>query len=520
MVLNFCTGANVTIIADRDEFLGLYFDTPQMLQDVQNFPEIIFVDGTYKLFKRNFTLMLMVVENNHGETLVGGVGILANEKRQTLNKFFQCFKDSNIDSFEKILCFMTDKDLTERSVIESLFPGKKLYLCQFHVKKALNRAVETGKMKINAKEKELSLQYLNSLVESKSEGEYNKIYGKFVQAAPAEVVQYFDEYWHLSRSEWTAYSMVNGNLGNLTNNRLESLNRQIKKDMRLHNTLVEFIRSFFDNFLKLRSREFQTRRILEMQKKNVKQFPQHSDEVKFETAMTKYGFNLILKEIKLSKTITFLTSDDKNKLCTIAYKKAVIIQVSLDKCSCFEITSLLLPACRHIFAVRRKYGFSLFDESYKNNRWMDRKCVDLPDALEQCADAAYPLANRPHVPKKTSSEEKHFRLSLVLDEILNFGVNKSSEEEYQQLLADLNSFLIRHRDKVNSLNDNQVDNVDIKEMEENMGNLSISLCEQSTDLFNHEEDPAPLQNESIREMKLPPKLDKKRSFKKNRIMHH
>lgn len=166
-----------------------------MLEAVQNFPEIIFVDRTYKLFKHDFTLMLLDVENNHGETLVGGVGILANEQRQTLRKFFQCFKDNNLASVGKIHCFMTDKDLTERSAIADLFPNTDLYLCQFHVKKALKRAVALGKMNINGVEKETSLRYLDKLVESKSKTEYDQIYQEFIQAAPSEVIDYFVKNW-------------------------------------------------------------------------------------------------------------------------------------------------------------------------------------------------------------------------------------------------------------------------------------------------------------------------------------
>lgn len=133
------------------------------------FPEIVFVDGTYQLFTRNFTLMLMIVEDHDAHSRIVGLGILANEKRDTLYEFFKCFNDENSSSVNNIMCFMTDKDLTEKSVISDLIPGKHMYLCQFHVLRALSREVSSKRMEISSVEKLISLQYLDRLVKAETE---------------------------------------------------------------------------------------------------------------------------------------------------------------------------------------------------------------------------------------------------------------------------------------------------------------------------------------------------------------
>lgn len=496
-----------------------------MRQDVADFPEILFVDGTYKLFQRNFTLMLLVVENNHGETLGGGVGILANEKQNTLKKFFECFKNNNMKSVDNIRCFMTDKDLTERSVISEIFPGKFLYLCQFHVLKALSRAVAINKMPINSEEKMICLTYMERRVKSQSEKEYDEIYKQFIEVAPKDVSEYFNYNWHSSRSEWSKYNMINGNLGNLTNNRLESMNGKLKKDIPLNNSLVDFINGFFLKFLRPRTREFERKRIHEQQKKNVMQYSKDSDEAKFELAMTTYGFTHIIEEIQKSKTITFLTWDDKSMLCTIAYRKG-IIQVLPDQCSCFEMTSLLLPACRHIFAVRRRYRLPLFDETHKSNRWMERGAdsqpIDRFVASEECEDATSLDVEYDHT-TGPSKEEKRLQLSSVLDKILDIGTSTCSEDSYVRLLGDLKKMITSYGDNVNvshvhiSLDNEEVQEQpvnNIKIIEANMANLSIDLDKQSASQAIREENPLWLQNENIAKIELPPKIKIKGRSKK------
>lgn len=94
-----------------------------MRSDTAGYPNIVFIDGTYNFFKKKFTLMLIAVENANGETAIVGAGISANKTRPVLKWFIECFKSANVEACKTINCFMTDKDLTKRSVINEIFPG-------------------------------------------------------------------------------------------------------------------------------------------------------------------------------------------------------------------------------------------------------------------------------------------------------------------------------------------------------------------------------------------------------------
>ncbi|KAH0535040.1 hypothetical protein KQX54_012372 [Cotesia glomerata] len=156
-LLKNCYGSSVQVEHKDNVFVGLYFSTERMRHDFKLFPEIVFVDGTYKLFKRDFTLMLFVVEDGDGETQIVGVGILANEEKLTLT----------------------------------------------------------------------CLELLDKLAKSDSAEKYDKLYQIFCKEVPQPVLQYFNRNWHNIKSEWTVFSMVEGNLYNPTYNRLESLNGKL-----------------------------------------------------------------------------------------------------------------------------------------------------------------------------------------------------------------------------------------------------------------------------------------------------
>lgn len=264
----FISGAKVNILQESGEYRGLYFSTEDMRQDMAQYPKIVFIDGTYNLFKRCVTLMLIVVENAHGETKIGGVGMLANEQRETIKWFINCFKDSNIDAVLRIRSFITDKDLTERNVIAEVFPNVPMYICMYHTLRTFGRQVTTQSMSISSEKRDTFLKLLDNLVKSKTEKDYKSNYQELCKTAAPQVIEYFNKNWHPIRKEWSLYSMVNGNLGNSTNNRLESLNGKIKDRTQRHRTMVDITKAFLQ-FIHHRQYESDHKRANEFIKKSV-----------------------------------------------------------------------------------------------------------------------------------------------------------------------------------------------------------------------------------------------------------
>lgn len=191
------------------------------------------------ILKTRLTVMLFVVEDSNGSTEVVGVGLLAYEARQTFEWFLQAFKDANTEACSRIRSIMGDKDLLKRDVLKEIFLGVPVYICRFHTLRTFKRGIST---KIAGTKKVECLKLLERMVYSSSEEEYNKLYAQFREIAPDQVLHYFvKKNWHEIREDWTAYSMTNGNLKNMTNNRLESMNEKIKQVVQKSCSSVEFI---------------------------------------------------------------------------------------------------------------------------------------------------------------------------------------------------------------------------------------------------------------------------------------
>lgn len=329
-------------------------------------PEIIFADCTYQLLRRKLALMLVLVEDQHGASRVVAAGLLANEKADTLRFFFHSFQQDNKEVCHKIRAVMTDKDMTERTVIQEIFPSARLYLCFFHTLQTFNREICPLKRNVSKAERQLSLSFLDQLARASSKEEYDYIYLKFNECAPLSVVEYFDIYWDPIKEAWAKYAMVDGNLGNCTNNRLESINGKIKREIAKNSTLVQFTKSFFKWFL-LRNDELDSQAAQSVLRTTPNGNRRNIDEDQYALLLSRKGFELVQEELIKSRVLTIRNVDSDLQSCRIQLSDVTLNVTSLS-CECSSFTTFLLP-CRHIFAVRKLFNLPMFDKTLCAERW-------------------------------------------------------------------------------------------------------------------------------------------------------
>lgn len=139
---------------------------------------------------------------------------------------------------EKIKVIMSDKDSSERGAISTVFPKVKLQICRFYSMQIFQWYINfQGLLKIVKTECfKFFLEFIYCL---------RTLYRQFCRSVPVCVVQYFNKNWHEIRHQWTVFGMNNENYGNLTNNRLESLNQKLRNVMEKNNTLLQFLEKFF-----------------------------------------------------------------------------------------------------------------------------------------------------------------------------------------------------------------------------------------------------------------------------------
>ena len=85
---------------------------------------------------------------------------------------------------------------------------------------------------------------LTKLTYARGEAEYQELYATFQQAAPQQILDYFNRHWHASRAEWVeGLKSEVVTLLTSTNNRAESTNQKLKTVIVKHSGIVEFFRS-------------------------------------------------------------------------------------------------------------------------------------------------------------------------------------------------------------------------------------------------------------------------------------
>ncbi|XP_036335427.1 protein FAR-RED IMPAIRED RESPONSE 1-like [Rhagoletis pomonella] len=328
-------------------------------------PEIVLIDGTYGLLDCNLTVMVMIVEDSNCSSEIAAVGLLAVEDEATVEWFISTFKENNGSVCTKTRCFMSDKDHTGRKVIKKIFYDSEkgtsppVYICLFHTLQTFRRNITN----ISKEEMVKILTFVQRLAYSESKEEYDKVYKEFRKEVPSDVLDYYNDNWHGIIEEWVVFSMVEGNLMNRTNNRVESINQKLKQVIQKRSSLLEFLRSFFV-YCDSHTNEIDSKAAKMFMKSKV-YIKRGSILEKYSNFLTDGAFEHISDEIKRHEyvNITHVCEDG----CLIE-RRGTTLQVTKDFCSCTTSASSLLP-CRHLFAVRKSLDLSLYEERLCNMRW-------------------------------------------------------------------------------------------------------------------------------------------------------
>lgn len=359
-------GASVEVLADSEgNFKGLFFCTSEMVQAVSAWGEVIFLDGTYCLFQLGLTLMVYIVEDSRTHSEVAGIGLLVYEDRESFEWLNNCFKKAHIDSVDKIRCFMADKDLLERDVLRDIFPNIPIYICRFHVLKTFGANL-TKLMPGRQKLKDKLLDIISKMVYSQTIDEYNILYKELKGIAPANVWAYFFKNWHEIKNEWTAFSLSQGNLGNFTNNRVESINRAIKRVIKKRSTLQSFLTSFWI-WIESHNTENDDLTAKAVLKRPVVTTEMPDALLKYMSLLFPESFQKVNSQFEKAHKVSVKEFNESKDECTVIDGKR-LFSVKADNCNCDFRTSMDLP-CKHIFFFRKTLGLPLYAENLCAPRW-------------------------------------------------------------------------------------------------------------------------------------------------------
>ena len=222
------TGSSVEVWLDKDVFSALFFQDSMMKSAFSGFPEVLFVDATYKLNDLRMPLYLMMCIDGNGRSEIVALFLTSQEMQSDITRMVKAFKKHN-PTWSSTKVVISDKDFNERAVFKREFPQAALHLCLFHTLRSFRREITTEKMGIRCGERELALELMTKLVYSKSESIYMENYQQLLDSGLSNVISYYNDNWHEIREEWVeGYKGAHFTLGESTNNRLENINGKIK----------------------------------------------------------------------------------------------------------------------------------------------------------------------------------------------------------------------------------------------------------------------------------------------------
>ena len=146
----YAAGCDVQVYSDEQRnFRGLFFQDKIMKEVFKAYPELIFMDVTYKLLNLGFPPFLILSEDSNGQSEISAVCLLASEDGDSIKWMFNTFKQHN-NRWEAIRVVMADKDLKEQDVIKQCLPNAVVLIYLFHTLQTIHREVSCEKLGISS----------------------------------------------------------------------------------------------------------------------------------------------------------------------------------------------------------------------------------------------------------------------------------------------------------------------------------------------------------------------------------
>ena len=189
-------GAVVEVTVNSENVLsGIYFQDEHMREIYRKYPEILFVDATYKLNELRMPLYVLLAEDGNGESHIVAVWLITSEDAANIRAMTAIFQQHN-EEWCKTVTIMADKDFTERNIFLQQFPQANLLICLFHVLKTFRREITSEKVGITAAEWYIMLELVQRMAYSTNEEMYMKCYEELMETKLTKAIEHFNCNWH------------------------------------------------------------------------------------------------------------------------------------------------------------------------------------------------------------------------------------------------------------------------------------------------------------------------------------
>ena len=365
-------GTKTDIVVDVDNnFKGLFFQDDYMEDIYAHFPEILLVDATYKLLDPRMPVYLLMCIDGDRLSEIVAMFIVAEETKDVIQASVDLFKKHN-PSWDKTKVIMSDNDFTERDAFKACFPTASLSICLYHTLRSFRREITCEKMGISSAERSRVLEILSEMAHSKSSGQYEKALDELKKTNIRSVIEYILENWHPINEQWvTCFKDKHLNLGETTNNRLESTFSKLKSVCSRYASLLQFCSEFM-SVLKCLREERNHHYVMAISRRQTGYEHFTQDLQKYSQNLTPYAFKFVQQQYDSAVKVRVIAQKSSSEFSLSAgsqnNNRPEPHNASPTHCTCLFFSRMALP-CKHIFKVRELVGLSAFDEALVHKRW-------------------------------------------------------------------------------------------------------------------------------------------------------
>ncbi|XP_047126169.1 uncharacterized protein LOC124807808 [Hydra vulgaris] len=347
-------------------FKGLFFQDSQMQKMYERYPEILFVDATYQLLGLRMPIYLMIVIDGDGQSEIVALFILAEETKPIVTEVVQIFKKHN-GYWKNTRVVMSDKDFTKREAFAVAFPAAMLLICLYHCLRSFRREITCEKMGITLADRNRCLKIIQKIAYSKSSIVYEQNKQMLLDTKLTAVTEYFVKNWDPIKHQWvTAYKDLYFNLGETTNNRLESMFNRLKSVCTKHTSMMQFFIEFFV-FLGAIRNDRNHHHLMSLTRHDIA-IPSHPDMILYREHLTPYAFSFVISQFEKIKNDSSFNFEKSDEIGNYNIKHSKFLIASKEFCNCRFMSKMELP-CYHLFQLRKFLMLPMFDVQLVNRRW-------------------------------------------------------------------------------------------------------------------------------------------------------
>ncbi|XP_070183049.1 uncharacterized protein [Littorina saxatilis] len=409
-------GGKVQFATDENNgFKYLAFVTKDMMESLEQYPEILIMDATYKCNACDYALLNILVIDANGQGIPVFHAFVSSETSDMLSSCLTFFAECYLS--DKTSTIFVDKDMAELLAIRAVLPHVSIRLCSFHASMAVKRALTQKKIAPSLLNSVLNM--FNEQKTCETDDIYFQTKEKMKDLCPPHVLAYFQDHWWSCPRLWATCFSESQTYHITTTNHAESFHQKLKQTLSSKTSLSACIHHLLSSTEFILQCRQASSRLREM---SIQYNTKHNCPTvnAIQNDLTSFGSSLVVQQLVLSRKYEYdveITETEcfQVKCTSSEASKTYTVTDNPMKCDCSFFKAFSLP-CRHIFAQRSHLMLPLY--VCDNLRFKVR-----PSVHPEHSSAA-PISIDQHVvfpaPKCASPEEKFLLVRQVTSKLESF----------------------------------------------------------------------------------------------------